>query len=61
LKIFENMVLRGIFGPKREGVTRGWRRLHNKELVGAYYNACQSARITAAPKPIGSDTASDSE
>jgi hypothetical protein len=29
---FENRVLRGIFGPKRDGVTRGWRKLHNEEL-----------------------------
>jgi hypothetical protein len=28
----ENEVLRGIFGPKREEVARGWRRLQNEEL-----------------------------
>ena len=27
------MVPRGVFGPKREDVTGGWRKLHNKELV----------------------------
>jgi hypothetical protein len=32
LKVFENMVLRRIFGPRRE-VTGGWRKLHNEELV----------------------------
>jgi hypothetical protein len=32
LRVFENMVLRRIFGPKREEVTGGWRQLHNKEL-----------------------------
>jgi hypothetical protein len=32
LKVFENRVLRGIFGPKREEVAEGWRRLHNEEL-----------------------------
>jgi hypothetical protein len=32
LKVFENRVLRRIFGPKREEVARGWRRLHNEEL-----------------------------
>jgi hypothetical protein len=30
--VFENSVLRRIFGPKREKVARGWRRLHNEEL-----------------------------
>jgi hypothetical protein len=30
--MFENRVLRGIFGPKREDVAGGWRRLHNEEL-----------------------------
>jgi hypothetical protein len=30
LKMFENRVLRRIFGPKREEVEGGWRRLHNE-------------------------------
>jgi hypothetical protein len=30
--VFENMVLWGIFGPKRDSVTGEWRRLHNEEL-----------------------------
>ena len=33
LKVFENMVLRRIFGPRREEVTGEWRRLHNEERV----------------------------
>jgi hypothetical protein len=32
VKVSENRVLRRIFGPKREEVDRGWRRLHNEEL-----------------------------
>ena len=32
LRVFENRVLRGIFGPKRDEVTGEWRRLHNEEL-----------------------------
>jgi hypothetical protein len=32
LRVFENRVLRRIFGPKRDEVTGEWRRLHNKEL-----------------------------
>jgi hypothetical protein len=32
LRGFENMVLRRIFGSKRDEVTREWRKLHNEEL-----------------------------
>jgi hypothetical protein len=32
LESFEDRVLRRIFGPKRDGVTGGWRKLHNEEL-----------------------------
>ena len=32
LRVFENRVLRRIFGPKRDEVTRDWRKLHNEEL-----------------------------
>jgi len=31
-RVFENRVLRRIFRPKREEVTREWRKLHNEEL-----------------------------
>jgi hypothetical protein len=34
--VFENRVLRGIFGPKRDEVTREWRKLHNGELCNLY-------------------------
>jgi hypothetical protein len=36
LRVFENKVLRRIFGPKRDEVTGGWRKLHNEELRGLY-------------------------
>jgi hypothetical protein len=36
LKVFENRVLRGIFGPKRDEVTGVWRKLHNEELHNLY-------------------------
>jgi hypothetical protein len=36
LRVFENRVLRIIFGPKRDGVTGGWRKLHNQELHDLY-------------------------
>jgi len=32
LRVFENMVLRRIFGPRRDEVTGEWRRLHKEEL-----------------------------
>jgi len=34
--VFENMVLRRIFGPRRDEVTGEWRRLHNEELNDLY-------------------------
>jgi hypothetical protein len=34
--VFENRVLRRIFGPKRDEVTREWRKLHNEELNDLY-------------------------
>ena len=36
LRVFENRVLRRIFGPKRDGVTGEWRKLHNEELNDLY-------------------------
>jgi hypothetical protein len=41
LRVFENKVLRRIFGPKRDEVIGEWRRLHNKEL----YALCFSPNI----------------
>jgi hypothetical protein len=35
-RVFENRVLRRIFGPKRGEVTGGWRKLHNEELRDLY-------------------------
>jgi hypothetical protein len=36
LRVFENRVLRRIFGPKRDEVMGGWRKLHNEELHDLY-------------------------
>jgi hypothetical protein len=36
LRVFENRVLRRIFGPKRDEVTGRWRKLHNEELHNLY-------------------------
>jgi len=36
LTVFENRVLRKIFGPRRDEVTEEWKRLHNEELNDLY-------------------------
>ena len=36
LRVFENRVLRGIFGPTRDEMTGEWRKLHNEELNDLY-------------------------
>jgi len=36
LRVFENRVLRRVFGPKRDQVTGEWRKLHNEELTDLY-------------------------
>jgi hypothetical protein len=36
LRVFENRVLRRIFGSKRDEATEDWRRLHNEELNDLY-------------------------
>ena len=37
LRVFENRVLRRIFGPERDGVTGEWRKLYNEELNDLYF------------------------
>jgi len=36
LKVFENRVLRRVFGPRRDELTGEWRKLHNEELRDLY-------------------------
>jgi hypothetical protein len=36
LRVNENRVLRRVFGPRRDNVTGGWRKLHNEELSDLY-------------------------
>jgi len=46
LRVFENRVLRRIFGPKRDELTGGWRKLHNEELN----DLCSSPNIVRLKK-----------
>jgi hypothetical protein len=51
--VFENRVLRRVFGPKRDEVTGQWRRLHNEELNDRYSSpnivrVCKSRRMRLA-------------
>jgi hypothetical protein len=36
LRVFENRVLRSMYGPKRDKVTGEWRKLHNEKLNDLY-------------------------
>jgi hypothetical protein len=48
LRVFQNRVLRRIFGPKTDEVTREWRKLHNEELndlLTQYCSGIKSRRI----------------
>jgi hypothetical protein len=36
LRVFENTILRRIFGPEKDEVTREWRKLHSEELHNFY-------------------------
>jgi hypothetical protein len=36
LRVFDNRVLRRIFGPKKEEVTGDWKKMHNEELHNLY-------------------------
>jgi hypothetical protein len=47
LRVFENRVLRRIFGLKRDEVTGGWRKLHNEELHGLYSSSSIVSEIKA--------------
>jgi hypothetical protein len=43
--MFENRVLKRIFGPKREEVVGDWRRLRNEELRNVYASPCFTRTI----------------
>jgi hypothetical protein len=49
LRVFENRVLKRIFGPKRDEETGGWRKLHNEELH-KFYSSPSIIRIIKSRK-----------
>jgi len=49
MRVFENRVLRRIFGPKRGKETEGWRKIHNEELN----NVCFFVFGVTAPSGTG--------
>jgi hypothetical protein len=51
LRVFQNRVLRRIFGPKRDEVMGAWRKLHNKELHDLYSLTPLSCFTLAATTP----------
>jgi hypothetical protein len=60
LRVFENRVLRRIFGPKRDEVTREWRRLHSEELYDVFITHYY-AGDKIDKNEMGGDCSSDGE
>ena len=54
LRVFENRVLRRIFGPKRDEETGEWRKLHNEELNDLYFPSPRGAAAQRRPWPTHS-------
>jgi len=52
LRVFENRVLRRIFGPKRDEVTGEWRKLHNEEISDLYCSP-NNVRLIKSRKDMG--------
>jgi hypothetical protein len=52
LRVFENRVLRRIFGPKRDQVTGKWRHIHNEEL-NILYSAPNIVRVMKSRRMRG--------
>jgi hypothetical protein len=61
LRMFENRVLRRIFGPKRDEVTGGWRKLHNEELHKLYSSPDIIRMIKSREMRLAEHVASKSE
>jgi hypothetical protein len=59
--VFENRVLRSIFGPKRDEVTRVWRKLYNEELNDLYSSPTIVRVIKIEKNWMGGVCSSDGE
>ena len=53
LRVFENRVLRRKFGPKRDEVTKEWKKLHNEELNDLYSSSNVVRVITSIMRWAG--------
>ena len=51
LRVFENRVLRRLFGPKRDEVIEKWRKLHNEELILSTPHKIQGGPRKSSPGP----------
>jgi hypothetical protein len=61
LRVFENRVLRRIFGPKRNGVTGGWIKLHDEELNNFYSSPSIIRIIKVEEDEVGGTCGTDGE
>jgi hypothetical protein len=52
LRVFENRVLRKLFRPKREEITREWRELHSEEL-NDMYSSLNIVRVIKSRREVG--------
>jgi hypothetical protein len=52
LRVFENRVLKRIFGPKSDEMAGGWRKLYNEELHGLY-SSPSIVRVIKAEDEMG--------
>jgi hypothetical protein len=48
--VFQNRMLRRIFGPKKDGVMGGWRKLYNEELHHLYPSNKQTNSVALNPQ-----------
>jgi len=49
LRVFEDIMLRRIFGPNRDELTRGWRKLHNYDLHN-FYSSPNISKVNKSSK-----------
>jgi hypothetical protein len=50
--VFQNRVLKKIFGPRRDKIAGGWRKLHNEEL-NKFYTSANVIRMSNSGRMTG--------